>query len=787
MSLHPPSFFSAPRPAAKATTIQAQQQINEPARPPTEDELAALKRENIALKQRLSSTAVSGGVLAPPTSPAILTADLLQVEAHLQSRVRLLEGERNELVRELERGKLLLSEREERHVAEQAEIRLAHKAAISKVQLEKDRLAEEHNSCQEESRMRIDTLQTQLTTSQQECGAQVEELNTGLERLEQANAALTLRLEQETSTHDELTSQLRGQLVASETEKQALSEELNEQIKHLQSELDLRCQRVSELESYLGGEIPVVRGEGLGRGVTWIDERETLFKTLSEQESGLERLTSENKLVNIRLSSLSEILSIQEAEVAKGAGIDGDNKASMVKSLLTRWREKVFVLMLQQKLWQMEESKMSREHEKERLSLLDQIACLERERERLSHTLTDRTAELQLEINKTEDLTKGLDIAHTTIDHLNAQLTDHVTQACHLKAAAQEMAEHFNTHRGVFAQALTRAAGLDQRLTFATRRISSLSASLSCKLAMLHSRTKPSPSATEFGCQTDTTVEPDQTDLSSFSREQLEREVRSLVVERDTLVARLRESTQSFQQQLASLNETSQSRLSVLEGALVEVRQEGASLEEQLSELQTLHGRVDGERHSLGETVEELNAELRRTQATLETRVETAVQKQRQESMSELAEMEALVNVARREHAKAVVQLQQLQRQLDRDKHRAVEAMEMSKAKLEHELEACRKKLHTTQVERNLLMTTLRQEGIVLPGKQLPVQRQSEERVDNDANTQDSPTIIQSPQVTHELAPLRDNILETTDFRTVLKDLQMLSASLLEMDNEETV
>ncbi len=70
----------------------------------------------------------------------------------------------------------------------------------------------------------------------------------------------------------------------------------------------------------------------------------------------------------------------------------------------------------------------------------------------------------------------------------------------------------------------------------------------------------------------------------------------------------------------------------------------------------------------------------------------------------------------------------------------------------------------------------------MLPGKQLPVQRQAEEIVAKDdyANTQDSPTIFQSP-------PLRDNILETTDFRTVLKDLQMLSASLLEMDNEETV
>ncbi len=73
----------------------------------------------------------------------------------------------------------------------------------------------------------------------------------------------------------------------------------------------------------------------------------------------------------------------------------------------------------------------------------------------------------------------------------------------------------------------------------------------------------------------------------------------------------------------------------------------------------------------------------------------------------------------------------------------------------------------------------------MLPGKQLPVQRQAEEIVAKDdyAKTQDFPTIFQSPQV----IPLRDNILETTDFRTVLKDLQMLSASLLEMDNEETV
>ncbi len=72
-------------------------------------------------------------LLVSPNPPVVLTSDLLQVEARLQSRVRLLECERIELLRELERGKLLLSEREERNVTELAEIRLVHKAAINKV------------------------------------------------------------------------------------------------------------------------------------------------------------------------------------------------------------------------------------------------------------------------------------------------------------------------------------------------------------------------------------------------------------------------------------------------------------------------------------------------------------------------------------------------------------------------------------------------------------------------------------------------------------------------------
>lgn len=84
--------------------------------------------------------------------------------------------------------------------------------------------------------------------------------------------------------------------------------------------------------------------------------------------------------------------------------------------------------------------------------------------------------------------------------------------------------------------------------------------------------------------------------------------------------------------------------------------------------------------------------------------MEAAIQEQKQKSTNDLSEMEKLVNVARREHAKAVMQLQQLQRQLVRDRDHAVEAVELSKARIEQELDSCRKKLQATQAERNLLM-----------------------------------------------------------------------------------
>ena len=80
--------------------------------------------------------------------------------------------------------------------------------------------------------------------------------------------------------------------------------------------------------------------------------------------------------------------------------------------------------------------------------------------------------------------------------------------------------------------------------------------------------------------------------------------------------------------------------------------------------------------------------------------------KQEQRGREELAEMEKLLNVARREHSNAIVKLQQLTRQLAQDKERAAEVAEVGRARLERELAMARKKLQSVQVERNVLLVS---------------------------------------------------------------------------------
>ena len=112
---------------------------------------------------------------------------------------------------------------------------------------------------------------------------------------------------------------------------------------------------VEQLRSYIGEVRPS-------------QETEKLSETNQQLTKNIQILTDENntlhstvKLLNVRLSAILEIVSIQEAEMTRDGGVTVLNGSN--EGLLRTWREKVFALMVQLQSQKIAESETKRKED----------------------------------------------------------------------------------------------------------------------------------------------------------------------------------------------------------------------------------------------------------------------------------------------------------------------------------------------------------------------------------------------------------------------------------------
>ena len=115
MALQPPSFFQARLPK----TLTSQQQSKDGGKPPSSQTPSASRDVSCASQLLPTGPVLTSHGLQVPASQqvqaAVLTNDLLAVEAHLQSRMRLLEEEKRNLIGKIvELEKNLAQQKEER-------------------------------------------------------------------------------------------------------------------------------------------------------------------------------------------------------------------------------------------------------------------------------------------------------------------------------------------------------------------------------------------------------------------------------------------------------------------------------------------------------------------------------------------------------------------------------------------------------------------------------------------------------------------------------------------------
>ena len=95
--------------------------------------------------------------------------------------------------------------------------------------------------------------------------------------------------------------------------------------------------------------------------------------------------------------------------------------------------------------------------------------------------------------------------------------------------------------------------------------------------------------------------------------------------------------------------------------------------------------------------------------------LDKAVAEERARFAEEFAKLEHQLNDVRREHTKAVVSLRQVERQVAREQEKAEGQLAQERREYEASLEKNKVQLMSLEKERNMLMATVRQEGLRVP------------------------------------------------------------------------
>nr|XP_033772181.1 coiled-coil alpha-helical rod protein 1 [Geotrypetes seraphini]XP_033772182.1 coiled-coil alpha-helical rod protein 1 [Geotrypetes seraphini]XP_033772183.1 coiled-coil alpha-helical rod protein 1 [Geotrypetes seraphini]XP_033772184.1 coiled-coil alpha-helical rod protein 1 [Geotrypetes seraphini] len=521
------------------------------------------------------------------------------------------------------------------------------------------------------------------------------------------------RLEEEREKVRQEVKQLRTELLSANQEREVLTE----QLRGANTELDSQKSLVQQLRTYVGQLVPDDT-----RVEEWRQEKEQLIATVQQLEREREVLKTSMELLNIRLSSLTDILSIQEEELAKKAKPESmDMDSERTCALLTRWRQKVFALMVQLKSQEIQHCDDERQIRMKVLELEEELETRNQRQAVLLHSLQDRTAELDMERVSHKVSKDELSHAQDVVMRLQQQ-TDKAEEMGHqLNSVVKSFHQIVVGQESVMKAAASRLQALGQRITFASKRIDTIQGLVARKSALarlqLEERTKDVAAAEGDSC--------------GPSYEDLHAEVELLHQERDSLSAELKRSAQIIEKKIGEARKKFEVELDERQASmrhLQEVLEEEARLQRLLAQEQCavlkekeeieedLKEQLRTSEQDLRESrehAEALREDLSQQQEQYEQALQQKVTEVEAQMQEQLTEMEKRLQEARREHTKAVVALRQVERQTTREKERTQELLKVQEAAQQQEIQRLSKKLQDLERDRNLLMATLRQEGLL--------------------------------------------------------------------------
>ncbi|KAM9440913.1 coiled-coil alpha-helical rod protein 1 isoform 1-T1 [Clarias gariepinus] len=531
-------------------------------------------------------------------------------------------------------------------------------------------------------------------------------------------SALTLSSSELQNTLHTLTQEvtsLRHQLQEVTSERDVLKEQLSA----VNSEKVEQAETLFKLRNYIGTH-------------TGGEEQHTLIEKLQKEK---EALCVSVDLLNIRVKSANDILSLQERELDQQC--DPLHRDRSVR-LLSLWREKVFMLLVQLRS---KESQLHTENTQLHHTVSDlqqEVQKLQSQIDLLQHNVQDKTAQLQLHDIHTQELQQKLCSAVEEIERLKKREKSSEASTAHITDIVQRMSVCVGEWERQVEPNQCQMSVLTQRLEFANTRLHTVHGLLMRREALwkVQQATKP--------------AEPTASDSSI---ERLQSQVTLLRSERDRLTQELKRTPELIDHALKEL-----------QLQLDRSREELVVCELRCAEAHTRCEEQD-------KTIVELRTESHHTQTVLQEKlseVESVCEKQ-------LREMESQLNTARREHTKAVVALRQVERAAERERQQEREAERARSEQTNTHITQLHTQLREKDREHNILLAVVQQQGLMSEYKKM---RKAAIHTST-ALTHKQQQQQQQQQQTEDTGQQQGSVL------SVLCELRSLSSTLIHSTDEE--
>ncbi|XP_014638398.1 PREDICTED: coiled-coil alpha-helical rod protein 1 isoform X1 [Ceratotherium simum simum] len=474
------------------------------------------------------------------------------------------------------------------------------------------------------------------------------------------------------------------------------AELLRKQLSKTQEDLEAQVTLVENLRRYVGEQVPPeVHSQ------TWESERQELLETVQHLQEDRDGLQTTAELLQVRVQSLMHILSMQEEELARKVQPSDSLEPEFTRkcqSLLQGWREKVFALMVQMKAQELEHRGCREQLKGQVAELQERAAAQSQEQAILQRSLQDKAAEVEVERMGAKALQMELSRAQEAQRRRQQQAASAEEQLKLVASAVSSFQTWLQSTMAKVERAAARLPSLSSRVSYAVRKVHTIRGLMARKLALAQLRQEsclPPPPATDVSLELEQLREErNRLDAElQLSAHILQQEVGRAREQGEAERQKLNEVTQQLERELQRTQESLASVGLQLEAARQgqqESTAEAASLRQELTQQQEIYGQA------LQEKVAEVETHLR----------------------EQLSETERRLNEARREHAKAVVSLRQIQRKATREKERNQELRRLQDEARKEEGLRLTQRLQELERDKNLMLATLRQEGLLSRYKQ---------------------------------------------------------------------